>query len=130
MSQGSQPNPFLDAVRQAAQPPQNLHQEVMDVLQEFCDAVATYPNGRLQCLRVPGFVTNLGQEYRIIVKSQPRNFEHLLLRAHVPSGGLPVLLDLYDEDLIPCKAIPDLRQTLLDFLNRDATTDVLRTLAA
>lgn len=123
-------NPFLAPVQRAAILPRGPHQNVLVVLQELCDAVAQYPGGRLQCSKVPGFVTNLGQEYRIVVKPTTKPFEHLLLRAHIPASGTPIMLDLYDDDLFRCDSPAVLEQQLTSFLERDSTQDVLRTLAA
>ena len=126
-----QPNPFLNAVRAAGTQLANpQHHDILKVLQDFCDAVKQFPSGNLDCWKVPGFVTNLGQEYRILVKPVSKNYEHLLIRAHVPAAGTPVMLDLYDDDLIRCNTPSDLEKNLLDFLGRPLTQNLLQDLAA
>ncbi len=103
--------------------------EVLEVLDAFCAAIQDYANNRVRCARVPGFVTNLGQEYRIVLAPATGSLEHILLRAHVPGAGLPVNLDLYDEDLERCDTKEDLQKALRSFLQRENTNDVINVMA-
>jgi hypothetical protein len=103
---------------------------VLEVLDEFCTAIHEYSKDRVKCLRVPGFVTNYGQEYRIILMPAGSKFEHILLRAHVPAEGFPVRLDLYDEDLLVCNGLPTLRRRLKEFLQRSNTKEVINALVS
>ncbi len=125
-------NPFLQAARQAMAAPAGggQFQAVLGIIDEFCQAIEQGAAGTLACVREPGFLTNLGQEYRVLIRTQRRQFEHILCRAHVDPAGLPTMLDLYDEDLTECDTEAVLRRELLAFLNKSTTRDVLRTLAA
>ena len=95
----TQRNPFLDVLTNA-KPPQNLQKPVLDVLDEFCDAIRQYWQGKLECVRVPGHPTNYGQEYRIVIRTTGTGYEHALFRAYVPASGHPIKVDAYDYELV------------------------------
>lgn len=119
-------NVFLDALRRSATPPDQAA-GVLATLDQ-CDGVRQYTGGALECRRFPGFVTNLGQECRIVLRS-PGSVEHILFRAHVPASGFPVRLDLYEEDLVECRDQDTLRERLKEFLEHPTTRDAINSLS-
>lgn len=119
---------FLSSLK-ASRAPAGSVAEVLEILDMFCAAIQQHTEKKVGCVRVPSFVTNLGQEYRIVLAPSGGEYEHVLLRAHVPASGLPVNLDLYDEDLVPCEDTAALRRALKEFLQRDNTGDVIKVLA-
>lgn len=98
------------------------------IISALCDYVRSHTENVVQCWPAPGYVTDLGQEYKIILKGGDPGVEHLLLRAHIPATGFPVRLDLYDEDLIECRTEDDLHQQLRMFLERETTRNVISVL--
>jgi hypothetical protein len=107
------PNEFLDELRatstlRAADPSAG----VLSVLDEFCEGIQSFTSNKAVCRRTRGFVTSLGQEWRIVIQSASGGPEQILLRAHVPQSGYPVKLDLYEEQLTDCPDEPALRSEL------------------
>ena len=86
------------------------------VLDEFCEAVSQYTQGKVRCQRERGFVTNLGQEWRVVIQAASGGPAQVMFRAHVPVQGFPVLLDLHEEALIDCQDEAALRAQLEQFL--------------
>lgn len=109
-------------------PRPRAYQQVMGLLNEFCGDVERVTNGQLTCALVPGFVTNLGQEWRVTVHSVPKNIDHILFRVHVPVGGVPTWLDFYEEQLVECLTADDVQQRLQAFAQSPVATETIQTL--
>ena len=101
----------------------------MNILEDFCREVETVTQNRVTCTLVPGFTTNLGQEYRATAHSQSKNIDHILFRAHVPIDGLPLNLDFYEDQMRRCDLPTDVTSALADFARQDATRETLRLLS-
>ena len=99
------------------------------VIEEFCQGVAQFTDNRVNCRLVPGFATNLGQEWRVVMRAAGGGPEQVLLRAYIAPRGFPVQLDLYDEDLVECVDEDHLHQALLEFSRRETTAATLSGLA-
>lgn len=108
-------NEFLEVLTTGPQPAEGF-QPALQILDEFCAAVEQYSQGKVACRRERGFVTNLGQEWRVVLQSRSGGPEHILFRAHVPVQGRPVTLDLYEEALVKCEDETALRAELRRFL--------------
>jgi hypothetical protein len=117
------PNEFLETLRSTSQPGAN--DGVLGVLDEFCQGVEAFTGGGAACQRRSGFVTNLGQEWRIVVRSAAGGPEQVLLRAHVPLQGYPVKLDLYEEQLVDCPGEAELRAGLRRALSIPGIKDTI-----
>lgn len=104
--------------------------KVVQVLDEFCAGVGKGWNERVRCWRTRGFLTNLGQEWRVMMASAAGGPEHVMLRAHVAPGGFPVRLDLYEEELVECADEAALREALKRFLQDPTTRSNLELLAS
>lgn len=110
---------------------------VLDVLNEFCESIQKYGNSpelakrlaiqekvpvvplathRVECILERGMLVTMGQEWRVKLRATQRNYEQILLRAYVSVKGYPVMLDLYEEDMIECKREATLRRHLKEFL--------------
>lgn len=89
-----------------------------NILLEFCRAIRDFTQHKLECGAKEGFLVNMGQEYRVVVKPVGRDFEQILLRAYIPFTGFPTILDIYDDELISCRDAEELRTQLDAFLQR------------
>lgn len=124
---------------------------VLDVLNEFCKSIQEYGNSpelakrlamqekgqavpldtrRVKCILERGLLVNMGQEWRVKLSATQRNYEQILLRAYVSVKGYPVMLDLYEEDMIECKREATLRRHLKEFLSQSSTADLVALFAA
>lgn len=97
----------------------------LDILNEFCAAIREYTNQKLECWLTPGFLVNSGQEWRVLLKPQSRDYEQILLRAYVPLDGFPTSLDLYGEALTTCSNEAALRRHLANFLKTKAVVETI-----
>ena len=89
-----------------------------DVAQGICEALSKDKSAQLDVELEPGFMTNLGQQYRLRLRIPARKWEETLLRAYIPSGGFPVSLDLGDEQPEACDDKSQLDESILRFMNR------------
>ncbi len=85
---------------------------------------------RVKCILERGLLVNMGQEWRVKLSATQRNYEQILLRAYVSVKGYPVMLDLYEEDMIECKREATLRRHLKEFLSQSSTADLVALFAA
>ena len=125
--------------------------DALDVLNEFCESIQEYGNSselakrlamqekkqaippairRVECVLEPGMLVNIGQEWRVKLRATQRSYEQILLRAYVSVKGYPVMLDLYEEDMIECKSKAILRRRLKEFLRQSSTADLIALFAA
>jgi hypothetical protein len=116
-------NSFLDVLR-AAPPLPDLRAPAIALLREMADAITQFQQG-VKCDVVPGFKTNMGQEYRVVISSSATGYEHTLLRAYLPLNGFPAKLDLYDFSMIDVADAPQLEAVLKDFLQKPETLAAL-----
>ena len=117
---------FSGPLNLAASP---TYKDVMGLLEDFCREVETVTNLQVTCALVPGFTTNLGQEYRATVHSLKKKIDHILFRAHVPIDGLPVNFDFYEDEMRRCDQVSDVSKALESFAGSDATRETLRLLS-
>lgn len=117
-------NEFLDLLRSGLEAPIDFTRP-LQVLQQVSEAIGKNLSPGLVCLLEPGFTTNLGQEWRLVIESPP-HWTHIVLRAHVPINGYPVQLDLYEEELIRCIDEAALRLELENFIKRPEIIEMIR----
>jgi hypothetical protein len=120
----SQSNPFFDILSRA-QAPADLRKPAVDVLEEFCKGIEQFWSGKLECGLVPGYPTNYGQEYRVVIKSVRSGYEHTLLRAYIPATGRQMKLDFYDYEMTECPDAGALKDALELFLAKPETRDAI-----
>jgi hypothetical protein len=118
------PNEFAQVLKDAKIPDRIL-QRPLQILEEFCAGVEEATEDKLNCTLESGFITELGQEWRVMARSSNMTDGYILLRAHVPGDGFPVQLDFYDEELIPCANESALRKSLTNFLKQKTTQNNL-----
>lgn len=107
---------FLEALRQGAGPDE-VYQKALAVLDEFCKDIDDYTNHSASCERERGYVTEFGQEWRVVLRaSEGGRYPQVMFRAYVPAGGFPVQLDLHETGLTSCEDEPALRKQLEDFV--------------
>ncbi len=66
----------------------------------------------------PGFQATMGQQQRVIIRIPAKNYRDTLFRAYIPTGGMPIHLDLYGEEPERCGDLPELQHKILDFLGQ------------
>ena len=130
---------------------------ILEVLNELCEAVADFGNSpalaheldlakyegpaklkteeahtntRIECFLERGYLVNMGQEWRVKIRATRRSYEQILLRAYISSSGYPIMIDLYEEDMIECKTPLSLRKRLKEFLQQPSTSDLITLFAA
>lgn len=97
------------------------------VLQQFADSIPVVTHDAVRAAVQPGYTTNLGQEWKLIVQSKRGGPEVTLFRAHLPLGS-ETYLDLYDDELITVPTPEELTQRLQQFAQSDAARSNLRVL--
>ena len=122
-------NPFLDALTRSPQPSEKF-QEPLKILDEFCDAVRDYTEGRAKAWRERGFVTNYGQEWRIMLQSTSGGPEQPMFRAYVPAGGYPAGLDLHQAEVTEYPDGDSIRKALVQFLEDPSVKEQIRYFAS
>src|SRR5207249_4284966 len=80
------------------------------------DAVSKFTQGKVRITREPGFLVNVGQEYRMVLQSAAGGPAHPMFRVYIPLTGYPVNLDLHQEGLQECPTQQDLEAALEEFL--------------
>ncbi|MBI2301618.1 MAG: hypothetical protein HYU66_22175 [Armatimonadetes bacterium] len=117
-------NPFEDAWG-------DLGQEAGDprlaVLKQFAESIRAATGGRVVAGLKRGYVTNLGQEWRVVLCPSEGGMEVVLLRAHLPVGE-ETYLDLYDAELVKVGSPSALEGQLKAFAGSAAAKDNLRVL--
>ena len=126
-------NEFLDTLKsEQAKRGSNPAQlsEALEILNVFCQGIGEYTANKVECTVEKGFLVNIGQEWRVKVKSSATlPYEQILFRAYIPAGGYPITLDLYDESTIECRDGKSLKKRLNDFLKRPSTFDLIQLLS-
>ena len=74
--------------------------------------------GKLEVALEPGYLTNMGQQFRLRLSIPARKWEETLLRAYIPVDGFPVKLDLGEEEPVPCRDTAELEQAVLKVLKK------------
>lgn len=116
-------NPFAEVLIKSPLP--SPDPRPVEVLDEFCDGVREATSNVVFCRRERGFLTNQGQEYRIIIRSESTPYDQILLRAYVPLNGWDVILDLYDDNPKICADETTLRRELENFLEEPTTRETI-----
>lgn len=75
-----------------------------------------FPENRILIELIPGLQTNMGQQFNVKLRVPKRRFQDGLFRAYIPVEGLPVTLDLYGDDLVPCHDLDEMQQQIAHFL--------------
>ena len=114
---------FLETLQKSTIPDNTS--AALDILNEFCGAIRDYTGHRLECWLVPGFLVDLGQEWRVTLKPKSRDYEQILLRAYVPMDAFPTSLDLYGESLLTCSNEATLRKNLANFLKTRTVVETI-----
>ncbi|MGD0090208.1 MAG: hypothetical protein ABSE73_09830 [Planctomycetota bacterium] len=115
-------NPFVAALGQPRSQ-NSKYDEALGRLRQFCEAIKLYGRPALECRLEPGANTNYGLEYKVVVVTP--SYTYPLLRAYVPFDGIPIKLNLNDEQLHECQDTTELDNKLVEFLKRQTTRDVL-----
>jgi hypothetical protein len=69
-----------------------------------------FPEKRILIEVTPGLLANLGQQFNVKLRMPQQAFQDGLFRAYIPLDGLPVSLDLYGEQVVPCKSVEEIQQ--------------------
>ena len=145
-------NSFFDVLVKSTTGRVAEHNAVLKIFSDFAKAIEEFGNSsilaerlgltedqnfpltadmpRVTCVLECGMLVNMGQEWRVKLRATRRNYEQILLRAYIPVHGYPVMLDLYEEDMIECTNETILRRRLTDFLKQPSTTDLIALFAA
>ncbi len=124
------PNEFAEVLARHPLPPADPR--ALTVLDEFCVGIEEGTRKAVLCRLEPGFTTNQGQEYRIILRPKLSRYDRILIRAYIPVNGLDgsdVILDLYDDESRKCKNEASLREELRNFLEEESTRTTLALLS-
>ncbi|HRF58614.1 MAG TPA: hypothetical protein PLH94_01715 [Fimbriimonadaceae bacterium] len=73
----------------------------------------------------PGFQTQYGQQFRLVLTNQAQRFEHVLCRFYVPLEGTPVSLDLDGDTIREFSTAEEAGDELLRGLDREDTRGYL-----
>lgn len=98
--------------------------DIAEGIREFVDKSKT---GQLDVDLEPGYVTNLGQQFRLCLGIPTRKWGETLLRAYIPSDGFPVKLDLGDEESVSCGNKQELDDAVLRFMKKPEITNRMST---
>lgn len=115
--------------KQFETPQPQEYDEVMELLQDFCNEVQQVTENKVTCALKPGFVVNFGQEWKATAHSASKGIDHILFRAYVPAAGVPAMLDFYEEQMTECDSPDKVRQTLGEFAQNRVTVETLRMLS-
>ncbi len=110
-------------------PKPKAYDDIMRLLNEFCNDVQQVTNQQVTCALKPGFVTSFGQEWKVTAHSVQKNIDHILFRAYVPVDGVPTRLDFYEEQMTECATADAVRQALQSFARGPAAVETLQTLS-
>lgn len=119
---------FFDPSLKSTPKPQ-AYEEVMRILNDFCDDVTQVTNGQVTCALKPGFVTGFGQEWKVTAHSVQKRIDHILFRAYVPADGVPTRLDFYEEQMTECTTTNEVKQALESFARSTVAVETLQTLS-
>ncbi len=93
------------------------YDRVLRKLRDLAVAIeASLKPGTIEVRVEPGYRVNLGQQYRFVFRIPKVDYRDVLLRAYVPTGGLPVSLDLFDDKHPECRTVEELEAALIAFL--------------
>lgn len=121
-------NDFLKTLQK--KPLKQSSEASLQVIDQFCQSIREYTNQKVECRRESGFVTNLGQEWRIVINPAVGGYPQVLFRAYVPLGGYPVQIDLYAGELTPCSNETALRKVLNRFLQQQTVQETIQYLSS
>ena len=85
-------------------------------LQLMCAGVSERIGDRGRCELERGYVVDYGQEFKVTLIRSDNQYKLVLLRAYVPRGDFPTLLDTYSEEMAECKDLGRLKKELANFL--------------
>lgn len=91
-------------------------EEVLKKLREFAGAIEKSLGQGAEVLLESGHRVNMGQQYNVVIRIPRLGLRDVLFRAYVPFDGLPVRLDLFEDERPTCPSIADLEETLIQFL--------------
>jgi len=127
-------NEFLETLRRQRQARQGraTPQRATVILKEFCQGVAAFSDDALRCFLDPGYRVNMGQEWKVVVKSKATGARHVLLRVYCAENdtGFPVTLNRYEDELVPCPNEAALRRELKKFLENQWVLEAIDLIAA
>ena len=93
----------------------NALREVTDALEERLNS--GLPDKPIAIELIPGLQATRGQQFNVKLRIPERGFQDGLFRAYIPLDGLPVTLDLYGDELMPCESLEKMEQQIANFLN-------------
>lgn len=98
--------------------------EAVDLLHAFAeqvDELIRSPDGVAAEVKVElGHLVNSGQEYRVVIRAPAIGLSDYLVRAFVPGGGYPVMLDVFEESDRRCDSAESLIAALVDLSSHAA----------
>lgn len=105
------------------------YQETVALLRGFAGEVAAALNApgavQAQVTVELGHLVSDGQEHRIVIRAPDIGLSDFLLRAFVPPGGVPVVLDAYAEGEQRCASRQQLVEELVAFSRKPEVRDRL-----
>jgi hypothetical protein len=129
-------NPFLKTLQTSQQQkkPQKPNPDwdlAFDVLKQFMQGIQEFVDNKVICSATPGFTLTIGQEWRIVLSPAAKpSFAWVLLRVYLLPDGFPVTLNVYNDELLECKKLADLRKALMEYLENPNVQESIRSLAA
>src|SRR5438309_11111212 len=117
------PVPFESRIKQALDfSSSDRYRESYEWLKEIARSIQEQLNGGatgpIAVEIEPGFQASMGQQLRVIIRIEKKQFRDTLFRAYVPGDGLPIHLDLYGEEPEACGSRDELEERVLEFLSR------------
>lgn len=84
-------------------------------LQELAEAVGASLGPNVEVRLEAGQRMRRGQQYSFVVRVPKMDLRDVLFQAYVPTSGLPVTLDLSDDDQPKCASLDELEAAILRF---------------
>jgi len=103
------------------------YKALREIAEGIREALSKGAAGQLDVVLEPGYVTNLGQQYRLRLGIPARKWEETLLRAYIPSEGFPIKLDLGDEEPVTCGDRKQLDDAVLRFMKKPEVANRMST---
>lgn len=101
--------------------PFQAYHEVVGALRDFAAALVSdvIKTENIDVTLQHGFKVNQGQQFKLVLTIKPQSYTDVLLRAYVPDGGYPVVLDYVGIEKI-CPDLPALEAALYSDIGSNA----------
>ncbi|MCX7043908.1 MAG: hypothetical protein NTX50_00285 [Candidatus Sumerlaeota bacterium] len=106
------------------------YDQIISALQQVADNLNDeLSTHKIKAALESAFITDLGQQFKLILSLSESQYSVILFRAYVAADGTKVSFDFYDEDLTPCSSDEDdIYKAVNDFLMRPATLSQIKQL--